>query len=177
MTGLGTRGKVLGGSRKADISGINGQGSGWWLFLRRWLHSELSPKCSLRAVLSSDGTDCLQVDGEMRSWSPTPGLRYFTSSTVWSLFSSRQDTRALQIPAKMDKAWGLKAPEGGRDFKRSQQSFIGWCLGAHGCAEIHRLHRRGIQGIVLEGSGHSVLPDSQGVCGLLRRCGNGKVTE
>ena len=132
---------------------------------------------SLRAMLSSDGTGCLQVEGQMRRWSPTPGLRYFTSSTVWSLFSPRQDTRALQIPAKMNKAWGFKAPEGGRDFQQSQQSFMGWCLGAHGCVEMHCLHRRAFQGIVLEGSGRSVLPDSQGVCGLLRRCGNGKVTE
>lgn len=51
MTGLGTRGKVLGGSR--NISEINGQESGWWLFLRRWLRSQLSPKCLLesRAIL------------------------------------------------------------------------------------------------------------------------------
>lgn len=49
MTGLGAQRREVGGAWKAGISRINELGSGWWLFLTRWFHTELFLKWPLES--------------------------------------------------------------------------------------------------------------------------------
>lgn len=63
----------------------------------------------LRAVLSYEWNKLSWVEGEKRSWNPTPGPGYFPASTpcIFSLPTSESGHLGIKNLRERDKTWGL----------------------------------------------------------------------